>query len=234
MSARVDEAGIAGGDAALLANHFLFRDLSTDIHERLRAYAKIRTFKRGETVFLKGDPGNALFAVCAGVVQMTTLSSGGKNAVFSLIDTGEIFGEIALLDGKPRTTDAIAFTDCRLLMIERRDFIPLLRSNPEVAISLLEVLCAKLRRTTEQVEDLLFLDLRSRLVKTLLRMSQPTTSGQAVAISQTDLSNIVGMSREMINKQLQIWARDGWIRLERRLITVLKPEALARIIAAEE
>jgi CRP-like cAMP-binding protein len=233
VARRADQPVAASVDPALLANHFLFRDLGADIHERLRAYARLRSFKRGDVVFSKGDPGNALFAVCAGVVQMTSLSTAGKNAVFSLIKQGEIFGEIALLDGKPRTTDAVAFTDCTLMMIERRDFMPLLRSHPEVAINLLEVLCAKLRRTTEQVEDLLFLDLRSRLVKTLLRMSQPTKASQVIAISQADLSNIVGMSREMINKQLQIWAKVGWIRLERRLITVLRPEELAQIIAED-
>lgn len=229
----VDQLSNAAVNAAVFANHFLFRDLAPEIHERLGSYARLRPFKRGDVVFSKGDPGNALFAVCTGVVQITTLSSAGKNAVFSLINKGDIFGEIALLDGKPRTTDAVAFTDCTLLMIERRDFIPLLRSNPEVAISLLEVLCAKLRRTTEQVEDLLFLDLRSRLVKTILRMSTANKSGPSLAISQADLSNIVGMSREMINKQLQIWAKEGWIRLERRLITVVDADALARIVAED-
>ena len=165
-------------------------------------------------------------------MQVTTLSASGKNAVFNLIPEGEIFGEIALLDGGPRTADAVAFTDCTLMVIERRDFLPLLRSHPEMTIKLLEVLCARLRKTTEQVEDLLFLDLRSRLVKTLLRLSQMTPNRE-IKISQDDLSQIVGMSREMINKQLQVWAKDQWISLARRRIVVLRPDALARIVAEE-
>jgi len=221
------------GQARLFANHFLFRDLGPEIHERLSSYAQLKTVERGVTIFQKGDPGTSLFAVCSGTVQMTALSTSGKNAVFNLIREGEIFGEIALLDGKPRTADAVAFTDCTLMVIERRDFIPLLRSHPDMAIKLLELLCSRLRRTTEQVEDLLFLDLRSRLVKTLLRLSQ-TAPNAEIAISQDELSHIVGMSREMINKQLQVWAKDQWISLARKRITVLQPDALARIVADGE
>jgi CRP-like cAMP-binding protein len=230
---RTDQPSTAtSSPTVLLANHFLFRDLGTEIHERLASYAKLKTVERGTTIFSKGDAGTSLFAVCSGVVQMTTLSTSGKNAVFNLIREGEIFGEIALLDGKPRTADAVAFTDCTLMMIERRDFLPLLRSHPDIAIKLLELLCSRLRKTTEQVEDLLFLDLRSRLVKTLLRLSRTEAKGE-ITISQDDLSHIVGMSREMINKQLQVWAKDQWISLARKRITVLQPDALARIVSDE-
>lgn len=233
MSRRTEQPSTStSGQTAIFASHFLFRDLGPEIHERLSSYANLKTIERGTTIFSKGDVGTSLFAVCSGVVQVTTLSASGKNAVFNLIPEGEIFGEIALLDGGPRTADAVAFTDCTLMVIERRDFLPLLRSHPEMTIKLLEVLCARLRKTTEQVEDLLFLDLRSRLVKTLLRLSQMTPNRE-IKISQDDLSQIVGMSREMINKQLQVWAKDQWISLARRRIVVLRPDALARIVAEE-
>lgn len=216
----------------LLASHFLFRELGPEIHDRLGSYAKLKAVKRGTTIFSKGDAGTSLFAVCSGIVQVIALYTNGRNAVFNLIREGEIFGEVALLDGGPRTADAIAFTDCNLMVIERRDFLSLLRTHPDVAIKLLAVLCSRLRRTTEQVEDLMFLDLRSRLVKTLLRLSQMGTNGE-IAISQDDLSQIVGMSREMINKQLQVWVKERQIKLARRRITVLQPDALARIVAEE-
>jgi CRP-like cAMP-binding protein len=119
------------------------------------------------------------------------------------------------------------------MVIERREFIPLLRSNPDVMLRLLEVLCGRLRRTTEQVEDLMFLDLRGRLAKTLLRLSELAQPEGAIEISQSDLGQFVGLSREMINKQLRVWAKDGWIRLDRRRITVLKSSALERIVAEE-
>jgi CRP-like cAMP-binding protein len=153
--------------------------------------------------------------------------------VFNQIGAGEIVGEIALLDGQPRTADAMALTDCRLMIIERRDFLPLLHDFPDVAIKLLELLCSRLRRTSEQVEDLMFLDLKGRLTKALLRLAQESGNGNGIAVSQTDLSQMIGMSREMINKQLQAWVRDGVIEVERRRIVVLRPDVLARSAAAD-
>ena len=164
---------------------------------------------------------------------MTALSTSGKNAVVNLIGEGGILGEIALLDGHPRTADACAFTDCTLMVIERREFIPLLKNHPDVMLRLLEVLCGRLRQTTEQVEDLMFLDLESRLAKTLLRLSALAKPDGTIEISQSDLGQFVGLSREMINKQLQVWAKDNWIRLDRRKITVLQPDALARIVSED-
>jgi CRP/FNR family cyclic AMP-dependent transcriptional regulator len=228
-----DQSGATNpSQTALLVNHFLFKDLGTEIHERLRSLVRTRRVARGATIFSKGDPGTALFAVASGSVRVTALSPHGKNAVFNLIHEGEIFGEIALLDGKPRTADAVAFADCSLMVIERRDFMPLLRDHPELTLRLLEVLCARLRRTTEQVEDILFLDLKSRLLKTLLRLSE--TEGGEITISQDHLSQMVGMSREMINKQLQVWVKSGWIGLARRRIKIIDPEALGQLLAEEE
>jgi CRP/FNR family transcriptional regulator, cyclic AMP receptor protein len=229
-----DRTAVEPGDkSALLARHPLFRELGPEVLGRLATYATTRTVARGTTLFAKGDPGECLFAVMKGAVQVTVPSVEGKNAVVNLIGEGGILGEIALLDGQPRTADAITFTDCTLMVIERREFIPLLRSHPDVMLRLLEVLCGRLRRTTEQVEDLMFLDLRSRLAKTLLRLHEMAKPEGAIEISQSDLGQFVGLSREMINKQLRVWAKDGWIRLDRRRITVLKSSALERIVAEE-
>jgi CRP-like cAMP-binding protein len=214
--------------AALLRRHLLFKELDPKILDRLAAHAKTKSVPRGATIFVKGDAGTCLFAVVSGTVQVTAASSEGKSAVFNQIGAGEIVGEIALLDGQPRTADAMAFTDCRLMIIERRDFLPLLHDFPDVAIKLLELLCSRLRRTSEQVEDLMFLDLKGRLTKALLRLAKDSEDGKGITISQTDLSQMIGMSREMINKQLQAWARDGLIEVERRRIVVLRPDALAR------
>jgi CRP-like cAMP-binding protein len=214
--------------AALLRRHPLFKELDPKISDRLAAQAKTKSVPRGATIFVKGDAGTCLFAVVSGAVQVTAASREGKSAMFNQIGAGEIFGEIALLDGRPRTADAMAFTDCRLMIIERRDFLPLLHDFPDVAIKLLELLCSRLRRTSEQVEDLMFLDLKGRLTKALLRLAKESEDGKGITISQTDLSQMIGMSREMINKQLQAWARDGLIEVERRRIVVLRPDALAR------
>lgn len=223
----------ASEKSALLGRHPLFRELGGEVLGRLATYATTRTVARGTTLFAKGDPGDCLFAVVKGAVQVTVPSAEGKNAVVNLIGEGGILGEIALLDGQPRTADAVAFTDCTLLVIERREFVSLLKSNPDVMLRLLEVLCGRLRRTTEQVEDLMFLDLKGRLAKTLLRLAAMAKPDGTIEISQSDLGQFVGLSREMINKQLQVWAREGLIRLDRRRITLLKSGALERIVAEE-
>jgi CRP-like cAMP-binding protein len=234
MDAGGQHQGISVSErVALLRRHPLFKELDPKISDRLAAHAKTKSVPRGATIFVKGDAGTCLFAVVSGTVQVTTGSSEGKSAVFNQIGEGEIVGEIALLDGRPRTADAMAFTDCRLMIIERRDFLPLLHDFPDVAIKLLELLCARLRRTSEQVEDLMFLDLKGRLTKALLRLAQESGKENSITVSQTDLSQMIGMSREMINKQLQAWAREGVIEVERRRIVLLRPDALARSAVAD-
>jgi CRP/FNR family transcriptional regulator, cyclic AMP receptor protein len=220
---------------ALLQRHPLFGVLGTDLLKRLSACAVTRRFKRGTTIFDKGDPGTALFAVHTGTVKISVPSADGREAVFNLIREGEIFGEIALLDGRPRTAGAEAMTDCELMVIERRDFIAFVHQYPEVALKLIEVLCARLRLQSERFEEATFLNLAARLAKTLLRLSadaDPTSPGGKLAITQREISQMVGMSRESTNKQLRAWTKRQWLRLERGSIVVLKPEALAAIAAA--
>jgi CRP/FNR family cyclic AMP-dependent transcriptional regulator len=220
---------------SLLLAHPLFGRLGPELVERLSSYAVTKNVKRGVTIFTKGDPGNSLFAVCAGTVKITVPSPEGKDAVFNVIKEGEIFGEIALLDGRPRTADATAMTDCELLMIERRNFVPLVHSHPEIALKLIEVLCERLRHTSEQVEDVTFLDLPGRLAKVLLRLAEnakASPDGGKIVITQREIGQMIGMSRESTNKQLRIWEQRKWLRLERGGIVLLAPKAVAAIAAA--
>jgi CRP/FNR family transcriptional regulator, cyclic AMP receptor protein len=233
MSARPENrrAVSAAEKLAMLRGHPLFGAIAPELLERLSSYATTRAVRRGDDIFAKGDPGNSLYAVCAGTVKISVPSADGKDAVFNLVGEGEIFGEIALLDGRPRTADATAMTDCELMMIERRDFLDLVRSQPEIALRLMEVLCARLRHTSEQVEDVLFLDLPGRLAKTLLQLTERAKLSQAdkVAITQREIGQMIGMSRESTNKQLRDWEGRNWVRLERGGVVVLRPEALAAI-----
>jgi len=218
---------------ALLRGHPLFGAIAPELLERLSGYATTRAVARGDTIFAKGDPGNSLYAVCAGTVKISVPSADGKDAVFNLVGEGEIFGEIALLDGQPRTADAAAQTDCELMVIERRDFLDLVRSQPEIALKLMEVLCARLRHTSEQVEDVLFLDLPGRLAKILLQLTGKTElPPRRVTMTQREIGQMIGMSRESTNKQLRAWEKRGWIKLERGGVAVLAPDKLA-VIAAE-
>jgi CRP/FNR family transcriptional regulator, cyclic AMP receptor protein len=219
---------------SLLRNHPLFCDLPPAVIEHLGSYMKTRKVMRGATIFAKGDPGSGLMGVLSGMVKVSVASAEGKDIVLNMFHEGEIFGEIALLDGQPRTADATAMSDCELIVIERRDFVPFLSDHPDVTIKFIEILCARLRRTSEQVQDVTFLNLPTRLAKTLLQLTaspEAPTPKRKVAITQREISQIIGRSRESTNKQLRIWAKRGWIRLERGGVSVLAPDKLAAAAA---
>jgi CRP-like cAMP-binding protein len=215
----------------LLGAHPFFRDFTRPIIDRLVSRAVTRRVKKGAVIFRKGDAGTNLCAVCTGSVRISVPSEQGQDAIFNVIPPGEIFGEIALLDGGPRTADAVAVEDSELLVIERRDFIPLVRENPELAMKLIEMVCARLRRTSEQVEDIVFLGLPGRLAKALLQLHARAGDrpNNAIRITQRDLSQMIGASRESVNKLLRDWQRRGWLKLQRGGLTLLAPKALAGI-----
>jgi CRP-like cAMP-binding protein len=216
-----------------LAGHPIFGALSPELLNQLSSYAIPRSVKRGTVILERGDDGTAMFAICSGTVKISAPSADGKGAVFNLISDGAIFGEIAVLDGLPRSADATALTDCELMVIERRDFITLIRERAELALKLIEVLCRRLRHTTGQLEDVMFLDLPGRLAKALLqaaKSSEPKSSGaKKVALTQRHLSEMIGMSRESTNKQLRAWEKQKLIQLQRGGIVILAPQALEAI-----
>ena len=219
---------------SLLRSHPLFRDLPPAVIERLGSYMKTRRVARGTTMFAKGDPGSGLMGVLAGAVKVSVASADGKDIVLNVFREGDIFGEIALLDGRPRTADATAMSDCELIVIERRDFVPFLSSQPDVMLKFIEILCSRLRRTSEQVQDITFLNLPTRLAKTLLQLTggvQGSATPTKAMITQREISQMIGMSRESTNKQLRAWAKRGWIRLERGGVGVLALDKLAAIAA---
>jgi CRP/FNR family cyclic AMP-dependent transcriptional regulator len=216
----------------LLRSHPFFSGLDDRIVERLIPHALTRKVKKGTLLFRKGDVGTNLYAVCAGAVRVSAPSDEGKDAVFNLIVPGEIFGEIAFLDGGPRTADAVMIESGELMIIERRDFLPLLHDYPKLALRLLEILCGRLRRTSEQVEDIVFLGLKARLAKALLYLYEHSSStpGQKLRVTQREISQLIGVSRESANKQLRSWQRQKWVRLERGGISILSLDVLKRLI----
>ena len=219
---------------AKLQAHALFGALGPEAVERLSACATIKKVRAGTTIFLKDDPGAGLFAVSAGVVKISVPSKEGREAVLNLVHPGEIFGEIALLDGRTRTADAIAMTDCELIVVDRRDFVALVRDEPKIALAMIGLLCARLRWASQQFEEVVFLNLPGRLAKLLVRLDAKGAGGapHKLAITQRELSQLTGTSRESINKQLRAWAKLKWLRLERGGIAVLSPEAIEAIAAA--
>jgi CRP/FNR family transcriptional regulator, cyclic AMP receptor protein len=234
-----DKKGVAQSSAsnklAVLRKHPIFRDLDPGALDQLCRYAKLSSLKRGATIFSKGDAGNCLFAVISGTVKISISSANGRSAILNLIGPGEIFGEVALLDGLARTADATANTKCEIYVIDRREFLPFVQSQPALAMKFIELLCARLRWTSDQVEQVILQNLPSRLASALLRLTEKhklSPSGRTIAVTQQEISEMVGMTRESINKQLRVWATRKWVRLEHGAIVVLDAEPLQALAVA--
>src|SRR6476661_2325816 len=234
-----DKKGVArpfaSNKLAVLREHPIFCDLDPEALDQLCRYAKHTTLKRGATICSKGDPGNSLFAVVSGTVKISTSSADGRSAIFNLIVPGEIFGEVALLDGLARTADATANTNCEIFVIDRREFIPFVKSQPALAMKFIELLCMRLRWTSDQVEQVILQNLPGRLASALIRLTEKrklAPGGRTIAVTQQEISEMVGMTRESINKQLRAWAARNWVRLEHGAIVVLDAASIKELAEA--
>lgn len=223
---------------ALLAGHYLFRDLDTAVVERIVGLAVTRRLQAGEVLFLKGDEGDALYSVLKGQIRISATGPSGRAVILTMMGPGDVFGEIALLDGMPRTADAIGIAPTELIMIRRGDFMALLKQEPSLALHLLKLLCERIRRTSEQVEDSTFLPVPGRLAKRLLVMAEfdgkVVSDGIRVRLppSQNELGQMLGISRVSINQHLQRWRKNGWISLNRGHVIICDREALQALVDA--
>ena len=203
--------------------------------DEILAFASERRVRRGQTIFQRGDNGSSLMAVLRGRVRISSVSADGKEVTLNVINPGEIFGEIALLDGEPRSADATATEDTLLLVVERRHFLPFLRQNEDLFLRLLAVLCRRLRRTSMALEEIALFDLPVRLARVLLKLAddygRPNSTGTRIdlKLSQRDLSNLVASSRESVNKQLRAWRETGTVDLEDGFIILRQPGDLQRL-----
>ena len=220
------------GARRLLSNCILFRGLVTDERDAIVSRARMRHFTAGEIIFLMGSPGTSMMAVLSGKVRISVPSPEGREIVLAIIQAGEVFGEIALLDGKERTADARAMTDCDLAVLERRHVMEFLARQPNAWPRLVEVLCDRLRATDLHMAEVAMQQLPVRLAKVLLRMSNAETLGRPadrVQISQRELGNIVGAARESVNKCLSEWQRSGVVRIEGISIIISDRTTLALV-----
>ena len=220
----------------IFEGHFLLGKLSPDEIDTLLHYARVERYPAGEEIYAKGSPGQSMMAVLRGTVKMISVSSEGKEIVLNIMHPGEIFGEIALLDGEERSADAVAMTDCELLVLNRRDFMPILEKRADICLILLRILCQRLRQTSEQVEDVMFRHLESRLAKRLLHLAESVglhgmqSTSVELHVSQRELGNMAGGSRESVNKILQNWHRRGQIDLGKASVLIRDIETLRRLI----
>jgi CRP-like cAMP-binding protein len=213
-----------------LLNCPLFAAMPPAEQERILDLASERFVRRGQIIFQRGDTESSMMAVLQGSVRISTGSADGKEVILNTIRPGEVFGEIALLDGNPRSADATAGEDSTLLVIERRQFLPFLLANDDLALRMLAVLCQRLRQTSDALGDMVMLDLPGRLARFLVRLAddhgRPTPTGIRIdfKLSQRDIGTRVASSRESVNKQLHHWLDAGWLSLDRGYITLREPD----------
>ena len=218
---------------AHLAAVGLFGGVSHDDLAPLARSLRRRRYPRGAVIFVEGDPGTTLFIIESGTVKIALSTADGKELVIALLGRGDFFGDMAILDGEPRSADAVAKTDCQLLLLTRQDFLAFLDSHPKVAANLLANLSRRLRHNTTMLQEAAFLDIPGRVASALLHLADreghPGPDGSVVIDSvytQAELAGHVGATRESVNKWLRYYERQGLIRWGKGAVAILKPEEL--------
>ena len=221
------------GRLDVLRTSHLFSGMKVDDLEALLSVAHERKVHRGTLVFQKGDTGSSMMAVLSGRIRIGSTSRDGKQLTLAVIDGGNVFGELALLDGKPRSADATALEDSILLEIARPAFLQLLKNDPSLLASLIALLCDRVRGASAALEDLSLLDLQTRLARVLVKLGidygRRTPNGVRIELrlSQTDLGTLVTASRESVNRQLQAWREAGILGSEGGLHVIRRSAQLA-------
>ncbi len=212
----------------------LFVALDEEAGAALRAALTYESFERGDVIFNEGDPGEKLYAVIDGKVKIARTAPDGRENLQGVAGPGEMFGELSLFDQGPRTASVVALTECSVASLSHAALRPWLTGRPEVAMQLLEALAQRLRRTHDVLADLVFSDVPGRVARQLLDLAErfgvPTNEGVYVAhdLTQEELAQLVGASRETVNKALADFAQRGWLRIEARAVILLDAERLAR------
>ena len=212
----------------------LFTALDEAAAVSLRASMDTVKIAKGSILFKEGDDGEHLYVIIDGKLKLGTSSGDGRENLLSILGPGEMFGELSLFDPGPRTSTATAVTDAKLLSLGHEKVIPWLKQNPEVSLQLLARLSQRLRRTNEAVGDLVFSDVPGRVAKALIdlgdRFGKTTPEGLLVNhdLTQEELAQLVGASRETVNKALADFAGRGWLKLDGRSVLITDVERLSK------
>ena len=212
----------------------LFAGIDQDASRDLVSSMTHVDLPRGQALFHEGDPGDRLYIIRSGKVKLGRRSPDGRENLLSVLGPGEMFGELSLFDPGPRTATASAVADARLYELTHPELIKWVDRYPSVVTQLLAALARRLRRTNEALADLVFSDVPGRLAKALLdlssRFGEPTEDGLRVAhdLTQEELAQLVGASRETVNKALADFTSRGWVRREGRAVVLLDMARLER------
>jgi len=212
----------------------MFSALDAEAAVALRSSMDTVNLSKGQILFHEGDRGERLYIITDGKMKLGHTSTDGRESLLAVLGPGELLGELSLFDPGPRTATATALTDVSLMALAHVALRPWLTGRPEVAEALLGALAQRLRRTNEQMADLVFSDVPGRVAKTLLELGEkfgrqlPDGLHVTHDMTQEELAQLVGASRETVNKALADFAARGWIRLESRSVVLLDTERLDR------
>ncbi len=218
----------------VLASAGLFQGIATEAAEAVAVSLDYADYARGDTVFEEGEQGDTLYIVLTGKVKIGRKAADGRENMLSVMGPSDMFGELSLFDPGPRTATATVLTDARLASLAHTSLRPWITDRPEIAEQLLRVLARRLRRTNDALADLIFTDVPGRVAKALLglaeRFGTEEDEGTRVHhdLTQEELAQLVGASRETVNKALADFASRGWLRVDSRAVTILDRDRLAR------
>jgi len=224
----------------LLASVSLFSSLDEKELELLLGTTTTKRLKAKEVLFRKGDPGNQLYGILSGSLKVMATGTDGKDVMFTLMGPGEVIGEISILDGGERSASAAAVEPTELMTLHRRELIPFLEQHPAATIGLASVLAARVRRLSERAEDRQTMPLPARMAKRLISLADqygkhPIVGGPVeIRLPQQDLADLVGTTRESVNKQLRAWQDQGIVELGRGRVVLKRPKDLESVVAMHE
>jgi CRP/FNR family transcriptional regulator, cyclic AMP receptor protein len=214
----------------------LFRGLPPATIQQIAALSMRRSYSNGAIIFSQGDPGDALYGVVSGKIRISTGSPSGREMFLNIMEPGDTFGEIALLDGRHRTATASAIAQSELIIITRDHFLQLLKREPQLVSHVVQLLCERIRWTSGLAEESALLSVPERLARRLLSLGQlhghETPKGVELNISQEDVARFLGLSRQAVNQYLQDWKVLGWLTLGRGKIVIVDDRALRDLLAA--
>jgi CRP/FNR family transcriptional regulator len=212
----------------------LFDALDDDSAAALQTGVTIVDLARAERLFDEGASGNQLYVILDGKIKLTRAAADGRENLLSVLGPGEMFGELSLFDPRPRTASATAVTDSRLAALAHDDLRSWLTGRPDVALHLLQALAQRLRRANDVMADLVFTDVPGRVAKALLDLAERFGTAQEDGLqvnhdlTQEELAQLVGASRETVNKALADFAARGWLQLAAKSVLLMEPERLRK------
>jgi len=212
----------------------IFQGVDPDAVVNLISQMQTESFPRGTTIFDEGEPGDTLFIIIEGKVKLARHAPDGRENLLSVMGPSDMFGELSIFDPGPRTSSAVCVTEVKAATMDSEMLRTWINDHPEISQQLLRVLARRLRRTNASLADLIFTDVPGRVAKTLLQLANrfgiQEGSGLRVNhdLTQEEIAQLVGASRETVNKALATFAQRGWIRLEGKSVVIVDTEHLAR------